>query len=166
MLIDPKRVTFNFSGPSPYLIHSVAHDLKSALPLVTNASSNRPPLSNAAKTPQNRRRPTRQRTSQLVPRIVLIIDEFANLMIDKEANKALTDLLKRIGSMSRAAGIHLILSTQRPDHTVVPMLVRSNLPGRIALQVDSEANSEMIIDSPMQPICWARAIFSASAAAR
>jgi len=48
------------------------------------------------KTPQNRRRPTRQRTSQPRPPHVLIIDEFANLMIDKEANKALTDLLKRI----------------------------------------------------------------------
>jgi S-DNA-T family DNA segregation ATPase FtsK/SpoIIIE len=83
-----------------------------------------------------------------LPRIVLIIDEFASFLEDKESKKVVTALLKRIGAMARAAGIHLILSTQRPDKDVITPLLRENLPGRIALSVSSRAGSDLILGSP------------------
>jgi S-DNA-T family DNA segregation ATPase FtsK/SpoIIIE len=87
-------------------------------------------------------------SSTLIPRIVVVIDEFANLLEDKKSKPLLTSLLKQIGSMARAAGIHLVLATQRPDKDVVTPLLRDNLPGRIALQVKTEAGSKLIIGSP------------------
>jgi S-DNA-T family DNA segregation ATPase FtsK/SpoIIIE len=150
ILIDPKRVSFNFSGTSPYLAqHPVACDVEAALPLLhwceQETMRRYDQLQALRKTDVGQ---LEGEQASLIPRIVLIIDEFANLMEDKESNKALAALLRKIGSMSRAAGVHLILATQRPDRDVVPMLIRANLPGRVALQVDSEANSELILDSP------------------
>jgi S-DNA-T family DNA segregation ATPase FtsK/SpoIIIE len=86
--------------------------------------------------------------SALIPRVVVVIDEFANLLEGKESKKLLNSLLKQIGSMARAAGIHLVLATQRPDKDVVTPLLRDNLPGRIALQVPKPAGSELILNSP------------------
>ncbi len=146
--IDPKRVTFNFGGQkSPYLRAPVAYNIEDAMPLIQecleetarrfNLLQERK-LSNVAELGQ----------SSLIPQIVLVIDEFANLMEDKSGKKAMTSLLRQIGSMSRAAGIHLVLATQRPDKDVITPLLRDNLPGRIALKVAGPANSNLILGSP------------------
>jgi len=146
VLIDPKRVTFNLPGPSPYLRSPVAYGLEEALPLVEACMAEmdrryqileEKRLSNVSELPP-----------ELLPRIVLIIDEFASFMEDKESKKVATTLLKRIGAMARAAGIHLVLSTQRPDKDVITPLLRENLPGRIALRVASRAGSDLILGSP------------------
>jgi hypothetical protein len=149
VLIDTKRVTFNFSGTSPYFRFPVAYDVESALPLLKECEQETFRRYNMLQKLQKTdisELDAMQTT--LVPRFVVIIDEFANLMEEKETNKVLVGILKKIGAMSRAAGIHMVLATQRPDNTVVPMLVRSNLPGKIALQVDSEQNSKLVLDSP------------------
>lgn len=146
LLIDPKRVTFNLRGTSPYLRAPIAYDIDDALPMIQNCKAEMErryailqerKLSNVSELP-----------SDLLPRIVVVIDEFASFLEDKDSKKIVNDLLKRIGAMARAAGIHLILSTQRPDKDVVTPLLRENLPGRIALRVSSKAGSDLILDSP------------------
>ena len=146
LLIDPKRVTFNVRGKSPYLRAPIAHDIDDTLPIIQSCKVEMErrytilqerKLSNVSELP-----------SDLLPRIVVVIDEFASFLEDRESKKIVNDLLKRIGAMARAAGIHLILSTQRPDKDVVTPLLRENLPGRIALRVSSKAGSDLILDSP------------------
>ena len=66
-------------------------------------------------------------------------------MTEKDSRNALEQNIKRLGSMARAAGIHLIIATQRPEAKVVTPIIRSNLPGRIALKTASEADSAIIL---------------------
>jgi S-DNA-T family DNA segregation ATPase FtsK/SpoIIIE len=85
------------------------------------------------------------RSSQPLPRIVCIFDEYADFMAEKEIRNALEQSIKRLGAKARAAGIHLIIATQRPEAGIVTPLIRSNLPGRIALSTRSEADSKIIL---------------------
>jgi len=87
-------------------------------------------------------------SSVVIPRIVIVFDEFADLMTNKSAKKYAEGPLRMLVSKGRAAGLHLILSTQRPENNVVIPLIRDNLPNRIALRVASIANSKLIIGSP------------------
>ena len=79
-----------------------------------------------------------------MPYIVIVIDEMADLM--QAYPKELESVIVRIAQKSRAVGIHLILSTQRPDSDVVTGLIKANVPARIALQVTSYVNSQIILD--------------------
>ena len=146
VLIDPKRVTFNLTGTSPYLRNPVAYGLDEALPMIQEcmAEMDRRYTVLEAKKLSN----MDELPPEMMPRIVVVIDEFASFLEDKESKKVVTALLKRIGAMARAAGIHLVLSTQRPDKDVITPLLRENLPGRIALRVASKAGSNLIIGSP------------------
>jgi S-DNA-T family DNA segregation ATPase FtsK/SpoIIIE len=83
-----------------------------------------------------------------VPRWVVVFDEFADLMADRADKRDMERHLKRLGAKARAAGIHLVLGTQRPEATVVTPLLRANLPGRISLQVPTERDSKIILDEP------------------
>ncbi len=69
-------------------------------------------------------------------------------MLEKERKKGLETLLKRLGAKARAAGIHLVLGTQRTEASVVTPLLRSNLPGRVSLRVMGERDSKLIVDAP------------------
>jgi hypothetical protein len=80
-----------------------------------------------------------------VPRIVMVFDEFADWMLDSDFKKDVDDRFQRLAGKARAAGIHLILSTQRPDNAVVSPILRANLGAKIALRVDKKANSEIIL---------------------
>jgi DNA segregation ATPase FtsK/SpoIIIE, S-DNA-T family len=77
---------------------------------------------------------------------VVVFDEFADLTAERESKLELEGSLKRIGALARAAGIHLILATQRPDKHVVTPLLKANLPTRIELRVDGERNSKIVLD--------------------
>jgi len=81
-----------------------------------------------------------------LPRIVLIFDEFADWMLDDDFKKSASSAIQSLSGKARAAGIHLIVSTQRPDNTVVIPILRANLGAKFALRVDSEKNSNIIID--------------------
>ena len=85
-----------------------------------------------------------ERTPRHVPYIVVVIDEFADLMMQskKEAELAIT----RLAQKSRAVGIHVILATQRPSTDVITGVIKGNLPTRIAFQVASKIDSRVILD--------------------
>jgi S-DNA-T family DNA segregation ATPase FtsK/SpoIIIE len=81
-----------------------------------------------------------------MPFIVIVIDELADIMMTYP--RELESGIVRLAQMSRAVGIHLILSTQRPSVNVITGLIKANIPARIALQVVSQIDSRTIIDSP------------------
>ena len=83
-----------------------------------------------------------------LPRIVVIFDEFADWMLDKEFKSEVSNLIQSLSGKARAAGIHLIISTQRPSNDVVVPILRANLGAKFALRVDSEKNSNIILDEP------------------
>lgn len=78
-----------------------------------------------------------------VPRLVIVVDELANLILEVPG---VEKKLARLASMGRAAGIHLVLATQRPDATVLTGLLRANIPGRIAFGTMTAADSRIILD--------------------
>jgi S-DNA-T family DNA segregation ATPase FtsK/SpoIIIE len=94
----------------------------------------------------NKRIKERNIAQEYMPYIVIVIDEFADLMAT--TGKELETTLARLASMSRAVGIHLVLATQRPSIDVITGLIKANIPSRIAFMVAGRMNSQIIIDSP------------------
>jgi DNA segregation ATPase FtsK/SpoIIIE, S-DNA-T family len=151
-LVDPKRVTFPEFDRMPWLYSPIAKDSDRAIALMTELVTEmeqRYQLFEQSKCAdiQSYNKKVEEKDGGFLSRIVCIFDEYADFMAEKETRKELEQSIKRLGAMARAAGIHLIVATQRPEAKVVTPLIRSNLPGRVALRTASEADSAIILGS-------------------
>ncbi|AFY56556.1 DNA segregation ATPase, FtsK/SpoIIIE family [Rivularia sp. PCC 7116] len=145
-LVDPKRVTFPEFEKMPWLYSSVVKDSEKAIDLMDKLVSEMEfRYQQFEKTECADLGSYNQRSDQPLARIVCIFDEYADFMAEKESRNALEQSIKRLGAMARAAGIHLIIATQRPEAKVVTPIIRSNLPGRVALRTASEADSTIVL---------------------
>jgi S-DNA-T family DNA segregation ATPase FtsK/SpoIIIE len=149
-LVDPKRVTFPEFETMPWLYTAVVKQSERAIELMENLVAEM--HSRYQKFELNRcndlssyNQKFISQADKLLPRIVCIFDEYADFMAEKETAQALELSIKQLGAMARAAGIHLIIATQRPEAKIVTPIIRSNLPGRVALRTASEADSMIIL---------------------
>lgn len=84
--------------------------------------------------------------AEILPRIYIVHDELADWMIDDDYRKEAGALLSRLSAKGRAAGMHLILITQRPDKKAVPPMVKANISNKICLRVSNKVNSNVVLD--------------------
>jgi hypothetical protein len=146
-LVDPKVLTFSSIADSAYLWRPVAVDLGSALGVLRDAISEMDRryrmLANEGLVSLYDRF---QEGRADVPFLVLVFDEFADLILTgRNEKREFEDMVARLAGKGRAAGIHLVLATQRPDRTVVTGLVKSNLPMKICLRVANATNSQIVL---------------------
>ncbi|MGB7441969.1 MAG: DNA translocase FtsK [Coleofasciculaceae cyanobacterium] len=150
VLVDPKRVTFPEFEKMPWLLSPIVKDSDRAIEMMeelVGEMEQRYQLFEHAGCPNldTYNQQLIQRQKPPLPNIVCIFDEYADFMVEKDTRKELELSIKRLGAMARAAGIHLIIATQRPEASVVTPIIRSNLPGRVALRTASEADSAIIL---------------------
>ncbi len=150
VLIDPKRVTFPEFEQMPWLYAPVVKESDRAIELMETLVAEMDRRyqrfeATGCNDLSNYNQKFQQQPAQQLPRIVCIFDEYADFMVEKESRNALELSIKRLGAMARAAGIHLIVATQRPEAKVVTPIIRSNLPGRVALRTASEADSAIVL---------------------
>ena len=151
IMVDPKRVELTGYNGIPHLLAPVVVEMErvvAALQWVLREMDNRYHKLAEAGT-RNISEYNNLMTSQnskKMPRLVVIIDELADLMMlaPEETERAIT----RLAQLARATGIHLILATQRPSVDVVTGLIKANIPARIAFAVASGVDSRVILDQP------------------
>ncbi|MDU5350121.1 MAG: DNA translocase FtsK 4TM domain-containing protein [Peptostreptococcus sp.] len=145
ILIDPKVVELSNYNGIPHLLIPVVTDPKKAANALTWAvteMNRRYKL--FAETQVKDIKSYNEKTDNPLPRIVIIIDELADLMM-VSANDV-EDCIHRLAQMARAAGMHLIVATQRPSVDVITGVIKANIPSRIAFAVSSQTDSRTIID--------------------
>lgn len=147
LMIDPKVVELNIYNGIPHLILPVVTDPKKAaiaLGWAVNEMTRR--YEEFAKTgtkdisSYNHKHP-----EEKMPKIVVLIDELSDLMM--VAPNQVEDAIARLAQMARAAGIHLIVATQRPSVDVITGLIKANVPSRISFAVSSGIDSRTILDT-------------------
>ncbi|MBB5147816.1 FtsK/SpoIIIE family DNA translocase [Ureibacillus thermosphaericus] len=156
MLIDPKMVELNVYNGIPHLLAPVVTNPKKAsqaLQKVVSEMERRYDLFSHTGTRNIKgynsyvERYNKEHEEQLskLPYIVVIIDELADLMM--VASHDVEDAITRLAQMARAAGIHLIIATQRPSVDVITGVIKANIPSRIAFAVSSTVDSRTILDT-------------------
>lgn len=149
IMIDPKRVELTLYNSIPHLLTPVITEPKKtilALKWTSKEMERRYNILEAAGARDvNSYHENMAKNAETMPYIVVIIDELADLM--QSYPRELEAAVVRLAQMSRAVGIHLILSTQRPSVNVITGLIKANIPARIALQVSSQIDSRTILDS-------------------
>lgn len=158
VLVDPKKVELTNYNGIPHLLCPVVSDPKKAsltLQQVVSEMDKRFTLFSECEVKnisgyneliekENKKHPDSPQAK--MPYIVVIIDELADLML--VASKEVEDSITRITQLARAAGIHLIVATQRPSTDVITGLIKNNIPSRISFAVSSQIDSRTILDQP------------------
>ncbi len=159
IMVDPKRIELSTYNDIPHLLHPIItqpkeataglrwalaemerrYSLLAALGVRSVASFNRQVARGGG-----RLRSLEPADRAALPYIVLIIDELSDLMM--VSSKEVEALVIRLAQMARAAGIHLVLATQRPSVDVITGLIKANFPARISFQVSSRVDSRTILD--------------------
>ena len=150
VLIDPKIVEFKLYEGIPHLLIPVVTDPRKAagaLNWATQEMDRRYALCascNVRDLKEFNALAEKREDLQPLPQVVVVIDEFADLMMT--SSKEVEDAVCRIAQKARAAGMHLIIATQRPTADVITGLIKSNVPSRIALSVKVQMDSRNILD--------------------
>jgi S-DNA-T family DNA segregation ATPase FtsK/SpoIIIE len=174
LMIDPKMLELSVYEGIPHLLTPVVTDMKQAANAlrwcvaemerryklmaaigVRNLSgfnkkvkdaieAGKPLADPLFKAPEDPNQPVVVPTLEPLPYIVVLIDEFADMMM--LVGKKVEELIARLAQKARAAGVHLILATQRPSVDVITGLIKANIPTRIAFQVSSKIDSRTILD--------------------
>ncbi len=156
IMIDPKRVELTLYNKIPHLLTPVITDAKKAILSLKWAAKEMERRYNILETEAVRdidsyhklvgnRKPKDGEEIDRMPYIVIILDELADIM--SSFPRELEAAIVRLAQMSRAVGIHLILSTQRPEVNVITGLIKANVPARVALKVSSQIDSRTILDT-------------------
>ena len=158
VIIDPKRVEFTQFFDIPHLLIPVVTDMKKAsgvLEWLVNEMENRymefekcivvnDIYSYNEYIVENKITDENGIPKRRMPQILVIIDEFTDLIMTEKTD--IGNYVMRLGQKARAAGIHVILATQRPSKKVIPGEIQSNIPARIALKTTSNTDSRIILD--------------------
>ena len=151
ILIDPKVVELgNYNGIPHMLIPVVTDPSKAAAALAWSVQEMNDRYKKFADTAvrdlkgYNEKMKKEGREENVMPQIVIIIDELADLMM--AAGKQVEESICRLAQLARAAGMHLVVATQRPSVDVVTGLIKANIPSRIAFAVSSQVDSRTILD--------------------
>ena len=166
IIIDPKKVEFTVYKNLPHLYTPVITDAKNAIKCLNWAVSemerrydyfaenyegvqnindyNNKILYPALEKERKKKNPNYDDVPEKFPYIVLIFDEFNDFMLNY--GKEITSLITSLTQKARAAGMHIILATQRPDVKVINGTIKANIPARIALRTSSRIDSQTIID--------------------
>ena len=147
VLMDPKCVEFNTYADLPHLL----------TPLVTDAKEGCKALKKIAEEMDRRFRMfteakcrdivafNERNDKEKLPCLVVIVDELSDFMI--QTHERFLALLSRIAALGRAAGIHLVMATSRPDRNVLPAELKANFPARLAFTVSCQVDSRTILDA-------------------
>jgi len=149
ILVDPKRIELVRYENLPHLLMDPILDVKKVVPVMNWVIDE---MERRYKEFQNYRvrdidaynKLQIQKKKKIMPRIIFVIDEMADLMI-KQGN-LIESAIVRLAQMARATGIHLVLATQRPSVNVVTGLIKANIPNRICFKVASQVDSRTVLD--------------------
>lgn len=146
ILVDPKQVEMNLYKDIPHLLSPVIHEPEKCISALKWAVAE---MERRLRTfgeigKRNIGEYNQHKKGEGMPYIVVVIDELADLMM--MAARDVEALVVRIAQKARAAGIHLVIATQRPSVDVITGLIKANVPGRIAFTVVSQVDSRTIID--------------------
>ena len=165
IMIDPKRIELSHYEGIPHLLHPVVIDPREALPVLKWAVAEMEmryelfkdhgvkgidSYNKKIRRENKDARPTlatlrpEDPESGFLPKIVIMIDEMADLMM---VNREVEVFIARLAQMARAAGIYMVVATQRPSVDVITGLIKSNFPARISFRVSSKIDSRTILDS-------------------
>jgi len=153
IMVDPKRVELTLYNKIPHLLTPVITDPKKTILALKWAAKEMDRRYDVLQAESVRDiesyhstvyKKAKEGEAERMPYIVIVIDELADIM--QAYPRELESAIVRLAQMSRAVGIHLILSTQRPSVNVITGLIKANVPTRVALQVSSQIDSRTILD--------------------
>jgi S-DNA-T family DNA segregation ATPase FtsK/SpoIIIE len=165
IMIDPKRIELSHYEGIPHLLHPVVMDPKEALPVLKwavlememryelfkdHGAKGIDSYNKKIRKDFKEAKPTlaslksEDSVQGFLPKIVIVIDEMADLMM---VNREVEVFIARLAQMARAAGIYMVVATQRPSVDVITGLIKSNFPARISFRVSSKIDSRTILDS-------------------